>query len=139
MSQSALITKPKAPIFIHDFPARLHEDLEFRSEIQELMHDILRKCKGTSRLEHVKALARVIPASGFNFGHLIPFFFPRYPVDKPLDLRTRPFMYAMTCLSAGSTTTLMAGRQVGKCVTGDTTLSSSRGDLTLRQLFDMAV
>lgn len=103
------------------------------------MRDAMSKCGGTDRVAYVRAMARTIPVCGFNFGHLVPFFFPRYPVDKPLDLRTRPFMYAMTCLSAGSTTTLMAGRQVGKCVTGETAVSSSQGELTLRQLFDMAV
>lgn len=85
------------------------------------------------------AQAAIIPACSFNFGMLIPYYFPRYPLDEPLSLLTRPFMFAMTCLAPDSTMTLRAGRQVGKCVDGDTIITTDRlGDISIAELFDMA-
>lgn len=85
------------------------------------------------------AQAAIIPACGFNFGMLIPYYFPRYPLDEPLSLLTRPFMFAMTCLAPDSTMTLRAGRQVGKCVVGATVITTDKlGDISIAELFAMA-
>lgn len=92
-----------------------------------------------STAEVTEAQAAMIPLCGFNFGLLIPYFFPRYPLDEPLSLLSRPFMFAMTCLAPDSVTTFRAGRQVGKCVTGDTRLTTDKlGDVSIAELFDLA-
>lgn len=89
-----------------------------------------------SRQDLARAQAAVVPLCGFNFGLLIPAFFPRYPFEAPLSLTSRPFMFAMTCLAPNSVVTLKAGRQVGKCATGSTRLTTDRGSITLSELFE---
>ena len=88
------------------------------------------------RQDIVQAEADLLPACGFNFGLLIPKFFPRYPFDSPLDFSSRPFMFAMTATAPGSIITFKAGRQVGKCADGDSEVMTNHGKQTLRGLFD---
>lgn len=88
--------------------------------------------------EMTNVQASLIPLCGFNFGLLIPYCFPAYPMDQPLSLLARPFMFAMTCLSPGSVTTLRAGRQVGKCVVGSTLVTTStHGNINMEALFNL--
>lgn len=92
-----------------------------------------------SAADLTEAQAALIPLCGFNFGLLIPSVFPRYPLDEPLSLLARPFMFAMTCMVPDSVITLRAGRQVGKCVTGDTLITTEQlGDIPISELFAMA-
>ncbi len=81
----------------------------------------------------------LVPLCGFNFGMLIPYFFTRYPLDEPLSLMSRPFMFAMTCMAPDSVVTFRAGRQVGKCVAGATQVTTDKlGNLRISELFSMA-
>lgn len=92
-----------------------------------------------SQADVSQAQAALLPLCGFNFGLLIPYFFPRYPLDEPLSLLQRPFMFAMTCLAPDSIMTLRAGRQVGKCVTGDTEVTTDKlGTISIADLFAAA-
>jgi hypothetical protein len=92
-----------------------------------------------SRQQITEAEAALVPLCGFNFGLLMPRVFPRYPVDVPLDFASRPFMFAMTALAPNSVVTLKAGRQVGKCVTEDTRVITTDGELTMLDLFNDGV
>jgi hypothetical protein len=92
-----------------------------------------------SRQQITEAEAALVPLCGFNFGLLMPRVFPRYPVDEPLDFASRPFMFAMTALAPNSVVTLKAGRQVGKCVTEDTRVITTDGELTMLDLFNDGV
>lgn len=92
-----------------------------------------------SRQDIIEAESSLLPLCGFNFGLLIPRFFPRYPFDKPLDFSSRPFMFAMTAMTPGSVITLKAGRQVGKCADGDTPVVTNRGRATLRDVFEQGL
>lgn len=92
-----------------------------------------------SRQDLTNAEAALIPECGFNFGLLIPKVFPRYPLDSPLDLSSRPFMFAMTSMAPNSVITLKAGRQVGKCADGGTKVVTPTGISTLQKLFDEGV
>lgn len=83
------------------------------------------------------AMADLIPACGFNYGLLIPDVFHSYPDDKPLDFAARPFMFAMTSLAPNTVLTLRAGRQVGKCVDGGSTVETNQGQKSVRDLFAM--
>ena len=78
-------------------------------------------------------------ACGSNFGGLLSGFLPDFRDDKPFSIIERPFMAAMTTLSPGIVV-LKAGRQVGKCTTGDTTVATDKlGVVQLRDLFDMGL
>lgn len=92
-----------------------------------------------TRQDIMDAEGALLPLCGFNFGLLIPRFFPRYPFDTPLDFSSRPFMFAMTAMTPGSVITLKAGRQVGKCADGDTPVETNHGRVTLREIFDQGL
>ena len=87
-----------------------------------------------------QAQADLVSASGMNFGLLVPYLIPRFGRrGTPMSFLDRPFMFSMSCLAPNTVVTLRAGRQVGKCADGDTVVTTSSGDLTLRALFDLGV
>ena len=53
----------------------------------------------------------------YNFGFLVPYYFPRYPENKPLSLAARPFSWALFDFGVGTCTTIRASRQTGKSTT----------------------
>ena len=127
--------------FVYDLISALRKDPQRASEVTAALKHIDKVAADVAngkaaRRDITEAEASVIPVCGFNFGLLIPRFFPRYPFDKPLDFSSRPFMFAMTAMAPGSIVTLKAGRQVGKCVSGDTVVVTNLGAATLRSLFD---
>ena len=128
-------------LFSYDLISDLRKNPKQMAAVTSLLGRIdsitaaVRNGKG-SREDLQQAMADIVPASGFNFGLLIPQFFPRYPLDEPLDFSNRPFMFAMTCLAPGSVLTLNAGRQVGKCADGDTEVTTLEGPRTLASLFE---
>lgn len=130
-------------MFVYDLINHMRRDENARKRVTEAVAHMERVITLTregkaNRTDLVRAMSAMVPVCGFNFGLLIPYFFHRYPVDLPLSLLARPFMFAMTCLVPDSITTLMAGRQVGKCAAGDTEVTTNEGTLTLRQLFQTA-
>lgn len=85
----------------------------------------------------------LIKACGMNLGMVIPHFFPRFKMSEdgsqmlPLSFGDRPYMYAMTSLVPDSILTLKSGRQVGKCVDGNTVVSTNKGDMTMAELYEL--
>lgn len=132
---------PDEQQFIYDLFSAIRKDPSTRRRVMKAVEDVdnltqLLSEGKASRGDVTAAEAEVVRACGFNFGLLMPRFFPRYPVDTPLDFSSRPFMYAMTSLTPGSVIALKAGRQVGKCADGDTEVITDRGPATLASLFD---
>lgn len=127
--------------FVYDLISTLRKNPQMQAEVMAAVHRIdkiaadVRDGKA-SRRDITSAEAALVPLCGFNFGLLIPKFFPRYPYDQPLDFSSRPFMFAMTALAPGTVLTLKAGRQVGKCADGETTVTTNHGKATLRDIFD---
>ena len=130
-------------LFIFDLLSTLRKNPKKAQEVQAAVDRVDMITRGikdgkASREDLVEAQSSLIPLCGFNFGLLIPMCFHRYPLDAPLSLLDRPFMFAMTCLAPDSVVTLMAGRQVGKCVDGDTEVLTDKFGLTsMDQLFQM--
>ena len=131
--------------FIYDLISELRKNPKRQKEVVLALQriDIVEQARAdgkASRQDVCDAEADVVEKAGFNFGPLIPRFFPRYPLDQPLDFSDRPFMYAMTAQAPGSVITLKAGRQVGKCADGDTELFLCGGGVTtLKALFDEGI
>lgn len=128
--------------FVYDLISELRKDPRRAEAVTSAMRrlDMITAnfSKGkASRKDIIRAESDLLPLCGFNFGLLIPRFFPRYPYDKPLDFSSRPFMFAMTAMTPGSVITLKAGRQVGKCVVGETIVTTNCGPKTLLEIFDM--
>lgn len=94
------------------------------------------KGKASSSSNYVKLARAATMACGNNFGYLLSSYLPAYPAENPFSLVERPFMFAMTTFGPG-TVVLKAGRQVGKCATGDTEVVTDKlGRVTLEQLFE---
>lgn len=84
-----------------------------------------------------RAQADLVAACGMNFGLLVPYLIPKFGRrGTPMSFMDRPFMFAMSCLAPNTTVTLRAGRQVGKCVSGDTVLQTRQGNRTIRDIFN---
>jgi hypothetical protein len=128
-------------IFSHDLLSDVRKNptksLRIQAALERLEKVTLDRSLGKASADDLtEAQAAIVPLSGFNFGLLIPSFFPRYHMGQPLSLLSRPFMFAMTCLAPDSVTTLRAGRQVGKCVTGETLLTTDKlGEISIGDLF----
>lgn len=121
---------------LRDNPARkkkIDQSLVLLSQL-EAEH----KRKGGNRKEIQQELAGLVVNSGFNLGLTIPYVFPRFLEGAPLSFVNRPFMFALTCLAGGGSVTVRAGRQVGKCVGGNTTVQTNQGRMTMKELFDLA-
>lgn len=134
--------KRKEPLFVFDFinwaganPAQYDK---IRKRMAQLDAMIVDKRGNPMRSESYREIsAEIIKLSKFNFGMLIPHVFPTLNKGNPMTLNARPFMYAMMCFAPRSIITLKAGRQVGKCATGDTTVDTQRGRMQLRELFEL--
>lgn len=97
------------------------------------------KGKPYTHENYTKMATAAIGACGYNFGGLLGSFIPSFRDDKPFSIVERPFMAAMSTLSPG-TVVLKAGRQVGKCATGDTVVETDKlGRLRMDALFDLGV
>jgi hypothetical protein len=129
-------------VYIYDLMSKLRSDDKKRREVQEVvdrvksLHQASREGK-SSEDDIMRAMVPLVRLCGYNYGLMIPYLFPSYPRDKALSLQNRPFMFSMTTFSSNTTLTLRAGRQVGKCATGDTELQTELGVITLRDLFDL--
>lgn len=100
-----------------EFTARTNP--EFRAELNSEISRItaLEKAGGSpleKRLKTAQALHRFVKRCDYNFGFLVPYFFPRYPKDQPLSLSDRPYSFSMFNFQVGGSTTLRASRQIGK-------------------------
>jgi len=80
---------------------RVKTDPAHNTAIAERMADIYRLCQ-------------------YNPTLLVPYFFPKYPYDKPLSMLSRPFSVAMLDFQFGGYTVIRASRQIGKCLTFNT-------------------
>lgn len=97
------------------------------------------KGKPYTHENYAKMVTAAIHACGSNFGGLLGGFLPSFRDEKPFSIVERPYVAAMTTLSPGIVV-LKAGRQVGKCATGDTVVDTdTMGPVTLSALFDMGV
>lgn len=132
-------------LFVFDLNRKLQHDSSFRNEVTQTLAAtsgaLERLEEGVTSSDEVSsAFAQLLRVSGYNMALLFPFYFPRYPFDTPLSLLARPYMPVMTCLAPNSRVTLLAGRQVGKCVTGETVVNLREGrKMSLAQMFDAGV
>lgn len=79
-------------------------------------------------------------ACDYNASLLVPYFFPKFPDDKPMTLWERPHAISMMAFIPNGTLTVQASRQIGKCVGKDTELqiidNGEEMTLTIEQLFN---
>lgn len=138
------LASPDGHPYVFDFYKWLAEDRDrcdrLVGEINALHRAVGLKYRGTGNMDNGQLRSTALGLMrkcGYNFGMLIPVIYHTLNNGRPMSLGSRPFMHVMTCLAPGYSVTLKAGRQVGKCVTGDTTVQTREGDVSLRYLFAM--
>ena len=108
-----------------DLYGKLMSDTAFATRIESLSKELAieeaRLEAGSGNACKVRDLLLAIYRTcDYNTGLLVPYFFQRYPEDRPLSLLSRPFMFEMLKMQVGGSTTIRASRQIGKCVSGST-------------------
>ena len=93
-------------------PTFTAELVALSKEIQRLEPMAKRNTSMQPALERV--MMRFIRKCDYNTGLLVPYFFPRYPKEKPLSLNDRPFSFAIFNFQIGGFTVIRASRQIGK-------------------------
>lgn len=102
-----------------DLPSEMRTNGQFRHLITELVKRIAflepksQSDPGASD-ELNTCMIKLYHTCNQNAGFLVPYFFPRYPFEKPLSLSDRPFSYAMFHMQMGGYTVTRASRQIGK-------------------------
>lgn len=97
-----------------DLGKSLQTDGQFRHRYLELVEQY-EQSERTGQPERSKQVfIDLCKLCHYNFGFLVPYYFPRYPDSKPLNLSARPFSYALFDFGVGTYTTIRASRQTGK-------------------------
>jgi hypothetical protein len=86
----------------------------FRSELLSLIKRVDFFERSQQPVEQGVAVRALLRHCNYNFGLLVPYFFPRYPKDQPLSLSDRPYSFSMFDLQIGGSTTFRGSRQIGK-------------------------
>lgn len=123
-----------------DLQNKLVSDPVFISKVGNVMDDINKAEIAGNKVETSKCMLKLLDMCEYNTSLLVPFMFPKYPVNKPMTLWTRPHAMAMLSYLPNATITVCTGRQTGKCATGDTKLKCKVGgaecEMTLADIFD---
>jgi hypothetical protein len=104
----------------------IHEELQTCSPFARSLEDKIQRIES---LEHAvgkyphmqadlgKAIIDILRTCDYNAGLLVPFYFPKYPKEKPLSLFDRPYSFAIFNFQIGGFTVIRASRQIGKSTT----------------------
>lgn len=96
----------------------LKTKIGFQSQVHAIVRDLqtLERRNPTAKVQKEKKsrLLELLRISDFNSGLLVPYFFPRYPDNKPLALSRRPFAFAMYAVIVGGFLVLRGSRQISK-------------------------
>lgn len=70
--------------------------------------------KTSDRKKFQEVVAKFLADCDYNLGFLVPYFFPRYPKDKPMSLVDRPFAFHMYDIQVGGSLVINGSRQISK-------------------------
>ncbi len=90
----------------------------FGSQVQAISKELQmleRRTPTTKVLEQRQLLMLdFLKVCDFNSGFLVPYFFPKYPGNKPLSLLKRPFAFAFYAMVVGGYMVFRGSRQISK-------------------------
>lgn len=125
-----------------DLQNKLVSDPVFIAKVGNVMDAINKAEAAGNKLETSKYMLKLLDMCEYNTSLLVPFMFPKYPVNKPMTLWTRPHAMAMLSYLPNATITVCTGRQTGKCTTGDTKVNCRVGgkerDMTIADIFNIS-
>lgn len=112
---------------------------QFQSKLMGLINELhkldkaaLSSSKARDRQEEI--IREIYRLCNFNPGFLVPFFFPQYPLHKPLSLNNRPYAFAMFHFQIGGFICFRASRQIGKALASDSPVLTPNGWVTIGEL-----
>lgn len=117
---------PAAPVLLKpehfDLARRLREDEEFKVNLQagfdsmaDVEPDRYKKPRQYADAQN-RVMLDVWEKCGCNMSLLMPFFYPRYPKNRPMDMMERPFNMILLYTLVYHLTVLRGSRQIGKSV-----------------------
>ena len=125
-----------------DLQKSITTDVAFIEKIRKIQHDmqLAADANDDEAFRHHQLL--LLRACDYNPSLLVPYFFPKYPNDKPMTFWSRPHAFSMMAFIPNGTLTIQASRQIGKCVDGNTSIKTKHKNeittQTLKGLFDEA-
>lgn len=110
---------------------------EYRNKVEAQMAKVDKADKSGDREGVMHELEELLKLCDYNASLLVPYFFPRYPESSPMTFWNRPHAFSMMAMTLLGSTTIKAGRQVGKCLSGDTEIFTNHKDIkTIKDLFE---
>lgn len=121
-----------------DLHRELTTNVDFNNKAQRLM-SLIAKSEQAGELEDMKGyLKELLTMCEFNPSLLVPYFFPKFPDQDPMTLWSRPHAFSMMAFTPNASLTVNASRQIGKCLSGDTTVVTNSGIETMADIFEQA-
>lgn len=121
-----------------DLQKALTTDPVFIQKIQNITDKLQKAAEANDDEQFRVYQLQLLRACDYNSSLLIPYFFPKYPNDKPMTLWSRPHAFSMMAFIPNGTLTVQASRQIGKCVSKDTKLLCDDGEITIEDLFNQS-
>lgn len=125
-----------------DLQKSITTDVKFIEKISKIQTELQKAADAgdDDAFRHYQVL--LLRACDYNPSLLVPYFFPKYPNDKPMTFWSRPHAFSMMAFIPNGTLTIQASRQIGKCVDKETKLnckvSENNRVMTIQELFENA-
>lgn len=127
-----------------DLQKSITTDVKFIDKISRIQQEMQKAAEANDddTFRHYQVL--LLRACDYNPSLLVPYFFPKYPNDKPMTFWSRPHAFSMMAFIPNGTLTIQASRQIGKCVSGQTemtimdTKTKNKNIQTIEDLFNEA-
>lgn len=129
----------KEPFF--DLQKKLTTDPVFASKASTLLNKISEADSRHDKKSRDESIMQLLRLCDNNPSLLVPIFFPKFSVNKPMSLLSRPHAIAMMAIAPNASVTICSSRQIGKCLSGTSILrvedaEGTRQDTTIKELFD---
>lgn len=126
-----------------DLQKNITTDVKFIEKISKIQIELQKAADAgdDDAFRHYQVL--LLRACDYNPSLLVPYFFPKYPNDKPMTFWSRPHAFSMMAFIPNGTLTIQASRQIGKCIHSETRLKTrsqngEMGEETIEQIFENA-
>lgn len=128
---------PNTAMFF-DLQKSITTDTDFIDKIQGIQDKMQKAADANDDDEFRYQQLLLLRACDFNPSLLVPYFFPKYPNDKPMNFWARPHAFSMMAFIPNGTLTIQASRQIGKCVDGNTKVTTkTKNNINTQTLKDI--
>lgn len=133
--------KPYQGMFF-DLQKQLTTDPVYIQKIENIQRNLQKAAEAKDDEAFRYYQLQLLRACDYNASLLVPYFFPKYPNDKPMTFWSRPHAFSMMAFIPNGSLVIQASRQIGKCVVKETKLNCKVAEneqvMTIEQLFEYA-